>query len=321
MGLFDSLFKGKSETTTLEPMLTDEQKRAQTLLTNYGATGKLNDFQAGEAYGGALGSYDLTPNEQMLQSGVMDLINRGSVGGNAGRSALLDMVNNQFNPDDPSSGYGAYSRQANRAFQGGLDALNRESAITGNRFSTAIIGDKADLAAQQSDILASKLAELYNQGENRKFGAAQGLLQEEQRELEKFQTAQQFAQLERQLKDAEAQAKYSDFLRQRNERLSSVTGLNSVFNRGIEFGSKELTTTRPSTLAAMFGEINPLMGSYNTHQFGYDTNQSSLSDLVSMFTKASGGGIPGSGGGGGGGGYTFSGIGSSSSFPQAPYIR
>lgn len=285
MGLFDSLFGSKSQTVTQEPLLTDQQKQAQDLLLKYGQTGQLGDFTAGQAYTGSLGDFNLSGNEQAIQSKIMELLNGGTAGGNAGRSALNDLVNVKFNPDDPSSGFSSYARQTNRAFQGGLDTLNRDAAITGDRFSTSLGRDKVDLAERNNDILGSKLAELYDSAQGRKLSASNSLLADEAQQFQNAQSAQQIAQLERQLKDAEAQSKYNEFLRQRQEKLGSINSLNTVFNRDVPYGVKSITKESPSTFMSLLGEISPVIGSYNTHEYGYDTNQSSLSDLSSILSK------------------------------------
>ena len=46
-----------------------------------------------------------------------------------------------------------------------------------------------------------------------------------------------------------------------------------------------ITTKGPSTFMSMLGEVSPLVGSYNTHKYGYTTNQSSISDATEALLK------------------------------------
>jgi hypothetical protein len=291
MGFFSS----KSKTTTLEPMLTDEQKKAMALLQQFGATGQMGDFQAGQGYGD-LGdfNFNMTGVENMGQDQLMNLLSSGTGSDMSTASRTLqEMANQKFNPDDPSSGFGAFSRQVARAGKTASDQLNQEAAITGSRFGTGIQRQKTDLAAQMSDQLGSKLGELYGQTQNQKLSAASGLgalaQAQEQMNQNRIQAAYTYGARERELKNQQAQLAYDDWTRARSERMSSISGLESVMNKNVDWGLKSYTQKSPSTFMSMMGEISPAIGSYNTHQYGYTTNQSSISDAMSMLQKMYGG--------------------------------
>lgn len=278
MSFFGNLFKSKSNTTTLEPMLTPEQQQAMSLLMNYGTTGNYNGFQAGQAYDGSLGDFSMTPTENAANSNLFGLLmNNG--GYNTSKKALEDLSSTTFNPDDPSSGFAAYSRQVARSTKAADDVLNRNAAIGGSRYGSRIGADKANLAAQQSDMLGTKLADLFNTSQDRKLNAANSL---ESLNQSRVGMGFQYGGLQRELNDLESQRKYNDFIRQRNERLGSIESLNNVFNRNIDYGMKSMTTKSPSTFMSMYGELNPFVGSYNTHKYGYTTNQTSLADLMKL---------------------------------------
>lgn len=284
MGGLSSLFKSKSQTTTLEPMLTDEQKQAMAALSAIGQ-GQQSSYDLSNY------NFDMTGLESLGQDQLYNLLNSGtSTDMSTASKTLQDIANQTFNPDDPSSGYAAYSRQVARAGKTASDALNREAAITGSRFGTGIQRQKADLAAQQSDILASKLGELYSQTQQNKLAAAGGLADiagmQEQINQNRIAAAYSYGTRQRDLQNQKAQLAYDEWQRGRNEKLSA---LGSVANANIQWGQKSMTTKSPSTFMSMMGEINPLVGSYNTHQYGYTTNQSSIKEGIDAAIKMMGG--------------------------------
>lgn len=301
MGLFSS----RSSTTTLDPMLTPEQKQAMAALTQLGTTGQYGDLTLGEGYTGSLGNYDMSQGESLAGNKIYEMLQAGSPEGiNTARNTMTGIANNKFNPDDPSSGYAAYSRQVARATGQANDVLNREAAITGDRFSTSIGRDKADLAARQGDMLATKLGDLYNTAQDRSLQAAQGLTNLEATNETigqgRIDNAFNYGGLQRLLKNAEAQAKLQEFTRAREEKLGQVGVLNDVFNRNVQFGQMSTTTKAPSIFSQMFGQVNPIVGSYNTAKYGAANapNQSQLSDIVKIATS-----MATMGGGAGGGSF------------------
>lgn len=292
MGLFSS----RSSTTTLDPMLTPEQKQAMAALTQLGTTGQYGDLNLGEAYTGSLGNYDMSQTENLAGNKLYSLLQSGSPEGfNTARNTFTNMANTTFNPDDPSSGYAAYSRQVARATGDANNVLNREAAITGNRFSTSMGQQKADLAGRQGDMLATKLGELYNTSQNRALSGAQGLvgLETANEAINQDRIRAGFDQggLQRLLANAQAQAKLQEFTRQREEKLGQIGVLNDVFNRNVQFGQMSTTTKAPSIFSSMLGQVNPIVGSYNTAKYGAANapNQSSLADLTKMAMAMIGG--------------------------------
>lgn len=292
MGLFD-LFKSKSNTTNLEPMTLPEQEEARKLLLQFGSTGKMGDFTAGTPYDFSGFNFNLSPTEDLASSQLYRLL--GSDGPQAlkmAQNVYSGIANQPFNPNEPDSPFSAFRRQVQRATQDASDVLNREAAITGNRFGTQISKDKADLAVQQSDLLTGELGRLFEGAQGRALQAAQGLGQlgaiEEQINQSRIAQAFNLGGVQRDIKNQEAQMKYSDFLRQRNERLSSLGGLSDVMNSNVDWGLKSLTTKSPSTFMSMLGEIIPGVGSYNTHQYGYTTNQSNMKEALEAYFAAMG---------------------------------
>lgn len=288
MGLFDS----KEKTVTLEPMLTPEQIQAQKLLLSMSQGGDVGGMTTGQGYGGSLGNFSATPTEGLAVNRIYDLLNSGTPEalGTAERT-MTRLADTTFDPEDPSTGFGAYKRQVSRATRDADDVINREAAITGNRFGDRILNTKSDLAMQQSDMLSTKLADLYNTAQDRALAGAQGLVGLSETgnnmELNRINTASQIGGLQRMLDTAKAQSQYEDWQRARNERLgTSVDALNSLWGRNVDYGLKSMTKKSPSTFMSMMGEVSPLVGSYNTHKYGYTTNQSSIADLVDLMTNA-----------------------------------
>jgi hypothetical protein len=296
MGGLSSLFKSKSNTTTLEEMISPEQKRARDLLMLYGQTGATpTGYQAGEAGDLSGFNFGLSPYETSGLASLFDLQGANAPGLTTARDTLTKMANTEFNPEDQSTGLGAFRKALQREVGSASDVLNREAAITGSRFGTAIAGEKRDLAAQQSEQMGSKLAELFTGQQNRALQAAQGLtgLETASAGMEQNRLAQLFnyGSLQRDLQNQQAQMAYNDRQRQRDEQLASFGTMGDIYKQTNRYGLKSMTTKSPSTLMAMWGESNPLVGSYNTHQYGYNTNQTSIADAIKVAIKALSGGV------------------------------
>lgn len=241
-------FLTKEKQYNLEPMLTPEQQEAMRLLMQYGQTGQLGNVQAGQGYQGSLGNYQMTGTEQMSLDNLNRLLQGGTPTSLAtAERTLTGMADNTFNPQDPSSGYAAFQRQLARATGESNDLINREAAITGSRFGDRILNTKSDLAMQQSDLLASKLAELFNAGQNRALTASQGLTNlagvGNQIQLDNIRAGTDIGSLQRLLDTAKAQAQYGEWQRARQERLGAIGGVTDVFNRDIPYGLKSYTDT------------------------------------------------------------------------------
>lgn len=297
MGGLSSLFKSKSNTTNLEEMISPEQKRARDLLMLYGQTGATpTGYQAGQAADLSGFNFGLSPYETSGLASLFDLQGANAPGLTTARDTLTKLANTEFNPEDQSTGLGAFRKALQRETSAASDVLNREAAITGSRFGTGIQRQKTDLAAQQSEQLASKLAELFTGQQNRALSAAQGLtgLESTAAGMEQNRLAQLFnyGALQRDLQNQQAQLAYNDKQRQRDEQLAAFGTMGDIYKQTNQYGLKSMTTKTPGIGMAMLGEISPLVGSYNTHQYGYNTNQTSISDSAKVLAKLfSGGGL------------------------------
>lgn len=275
MGLFST------KTSTYDPMSAyrPEQQEAIKALMGLAATGSGGGITLGTQYAGDLGYYDQTPGELASLYGLQNLAGGDEI--NTAKDVYSRMANNKFNPDDPSSGYASFSRALAKAGKESEDVLNREAAMTGSRFGTAISGRKADLAADMANQRGMFLSDLYNQSENRALQGASGmqsLVGTQQNLL--LQIAMQSA-IERELKNQQAQDQYNEFQRARSEELGRIGLMQEQWQNPMGV----ITKKGPSTFAKMVGEVIPFMGSYNTQKYGYTTNQTSISDAIEAMTK------------------------------------
>ena len=272
----------KKKSVTLDPYagMTPEQKQAMQLLQQFGATGTLGDFQAGQ--GADLSSYDFNlSNMERTGGSALEKLMASGTGLDPARQAYEGILGQTFNPDDPSNEFASFNRQLTKQTKSADDVLNRESAITGGRFGTGIQKQKQELASNQSDIAGSKLAELYSQLQDRKIQAAQGLTglsaTEQAMNQDKIQAAYTYGAKERDLKNQKAQLAYDDWTRSRDERMSSINSMSTVLSKGTTpvWGG---TTQQYSTPTGFQSFMNGMNGSS-----GGAGGSSALTSLMSMF--------------------------------------
>lgn len=244
MGFFSS------KKTTYDPMsaYTPEQQASIRALMSLASTGSGGGITLGEAYGGALGSYD-TSGQQTAYDQLMSLYG-GKELSTAG-DVYTRMANNSFNPDDPSSGYAAYSRALAKAGEESSSALDREAAMTGSRFGTSIVEKKADLSADLANQRGMFLAELFNQGENRALQGAQGLQSLVGTKSGLATTASSQAAMINAINDAKAKDALDEFKRQRKETLSRIGLMQNQMNSPMG----TITTTSPSSFSQLGSNV------------------------------------------------------------------
>lgn len=278
MGLF-------SKTTTYDPMsaYTPQQRQAIEMLQSLAATGSGGGITLGQQYTGDLGAYD-TSGQQTAYDQILGLIGGQDV--NTARNVYNELANTKFNPDDPSSGYAAFSRALAKAGQESSDVLNREAAITGSRFGTGIQKQKAELAEDLANQRGSYLSQLYQQGQQNKLQGASGLQNLASQQGQLAQAASQQAAIINEINNQKALDALSEFKRTRNEELSRI----GLAQQQWENPMGVITTKGPSTFGSILGEISPIVGSYNTHKYGYTTGQTSINDAVSALIKTISGG-------------------------------
>ncbi len=296
MSFWDDLFgeKGGEEMATT----TNEQDKARQALAQFMQTGTLGPYTAGKEYSGALGDFQMSDAEKVGQSKLMDLIN-GALPQSFtnGQNEYQSVLDGKYDPNDPNGVYQGYKTQTLQNQSDSQDALNRQLAVTGDTYSTNRARSTAQLNTNTTNALNSKLAELYQGYSNQRLSAAGGLInsgiQQEGLNQGRINLASTVGSLPRLLQDAQAKAQYSDFLRQQQEKSGVINAANTLFNNDQRNGPLTITSPKqPSTFMSMLGEESPLVGSYNTHNYGYTTNQTSLKEmnqaLIELFSNGGG---------------------------------
>lgn len=290
--LTDFFKKKKGQTITQEAMQTDEQKAAMKMLNDFAQTGKFGNYQAGDAYGGSLGDYQMTDATQLGQSQLMDMLKSAmpeafTMGQNEFKNVL---ATDKYDPNAENGVYSGFKRNVMRESQDAKDALQRDLALTGDMYSSDRAKQLGILGERTSNSLQDKLAELYDQYANRRLSAASQLgqmgAQEESIKQNRINLASTIGDMQRQLNDQKAKAQYADWSRARGEQQSQIDAAKTLFQKDVPYGIKSITAPdRPSTFMSMWGETNPYVGSYNTHEYGYSTNQTSPSKLMDQVLK------------------------------------
>ena len=245
------LFKGKK--TTVDPMsnYTPEQLEIAQALQGLTATGTGGGLTLGELYGGDMGYYQQTPGELEALAGLQGMVGGQDISG--ARDTFSRMAGHKFDPDDPSSGYAAFSRSLDKAGLASADVLNREAAITGSRFGTGIQRQKAELASDLANQRGMFLADLYSRGEDRAMQGAAGLQSLVGTQQNLFRELASQSAIDRILKDEKAKNEYSDFKRGREEQMKRLGLMKDQFNAPM--GSYDVK--QPS----MFSQLLPTIGS------------------------------------------------------------
>src|SRR5574343_951967 len=259
MGGIGDFFKSKKEDVQLQELLTPEQKKAREALMQYGLTGVTpSGYRAGEAYDLSRFDFGVTPYET---AGLSRLFSP-SADIESARKIYGSMSDTTFRPEDESTGLGAFRKALQREVGAASDVLNREAAITGSRFGTGIQRQKTDLAAQQSEQLASKLAELFTGQQNRAMQAASGLAGLEGLESNRLAQLFNYGGLQRELANQKAQLAYNEKQRQRDEQLATLGTLGSIFSTPIQYGQTSYTIKTPSLFSKLATIATTAAGAY-----------------------------------------------------------
>jgi hypothetical protein len=289
-----------SKKTTYDPMsaYTPEQRKSIEALQSLAATGTGGGITLGTKYGGSLGSFNLTDQTrsglEALQNLLLGANNPDSDMGKA-RSVYSNLANNSiFDLDSDQSGYKAYSKALAKAGLESADVLNREAAMSGNRFSTSMGRDKADLAENLQLQRAQQLANLFQGSQQTAALGAQGLTGLANMVADLSGMNITYGDMQRQMEDAQAMREYQEFNRGRNEQLMRLGIMQDQMNNPMGI----ITTEGPSMLAKMVGQFDPTMGSYNQQKYGYTTGQQTWSSVLNPLqgygvgtgAKSSGGG-------------------------------
>jgi len=207
----------------LEDIRSEDQKTTQQILMELATKGTGGGITLGEPYGGSLGEFSPT---QFEQSGLAKLFNQQPIGAlSSAEDVFKKLSTSAFDPSvlDP------VVKAMRKSGREGESILERESAITGSRYGTGIQERKVDLATDIESGIQQQLAGLFLNQQQVGLQGAQGLLgvggaQAKQHQTQ-LQNLFQFGALTRQLKNQEAQAKFNEYNRQRDEKVGTRLGL------------------------------------------------------------------------------------------------
>lgn len=244
-GLFGG---GGTDTVSQVPLRTPEQEEADRLLLQYAKTGKFGNFDAnGGAFKGSLGNFDLSGMER-------DAIERVGAAGregpsplmDAGSGALMDFLNtDQYDPYNPNGQFKALSEGIDRNTREAQDGLKRNLAVTGNLYSSTNARESGRIEEGAAISKNQELSRLADEFLQRKLSAIplafQGAESEEAMRRGRNSDAINFGGIERGLKDAEAQRRYQDFIRLRQEAGLPVDALKAVSGASAQFGVPSVT--------------------------------------------------------------------------------
>lgn len=271
MGLKETLFGSKVKQVDMN---TPEQKAAIAALNQLAQTGSWGGINLGEGYTGSLGNFDMTGGEQFGLDTLRGLLTSPDMA--KARETYTNLADTKFDPSDPSSGYAAYSKALAKSQKQASDVLNREAAIGGSRFSTGILKEKAGLAEDFSNQQGQFLANLFQNSRSTQLAGAQGLQSLTNTQAGLSNQLMNAAALERNLKNQEAQAKFSEWQRARSEKMTQIDLLGTEANRNANIGytggeSGMLSGLMNSALGAVGTTLGNQAGSWLGGLFGKKT--------------------------------------------------
>ena len=202
---------------------TPEQQEIFGLMKNFATTGSYGDlFTAGEQYGGDLGNYELSENEQLARQRLNEMMQDGLPQGmQMAQDELESLFSGSYDPYNETGVYSGFKAGVERESQEAADALNRRNAITGDLYATEGVRQQGLLAERTQQTLANKLAELYETYSGQRLqgiGMAGNLgIAEENINMGRLGMADQFGQTDRGLLDLKARREYDEWTRSRSE--------------------------------------------------------------------------------------------------------
>jgi hypothetical protein len=291
-------FGGGGDDVGLEDMRSPEQKRAAAMLLQLGETGSAGGLTLGERYTGPLGFYE--QGTQGLAGGTaLENLLRGAYSptSDIGRARSIyegfaDL--GKFDPSDPRSGYAAFNRALAKSGKEAESALEREAAIQGRRYGTAIGGEKADLAENLNLQRQQRLAEMFQSSQQFAALGAQGFKGLANQVAEIAGLNINYDDYQRQLKNQEAQDRLMEFKRARNEELERIGILQTEANRNPYMGISSIPGS-PSPFSQLTGSV---LGSFGK-QVGTDIAKDGIGSIFGSKTKTTSNiNLPGGGTGG-----------------------
>ena len=234
----------------------NEKAKAMAMLSHFADTGQWGSFQAGQGYGGAMGEYQLDPLEQQGTNSIANMLKGGDREiTQLGVKEITDLLKtDKYDPYEKGGVYSGMKRNILREQSAQQDKLAQLNALTGSTRSTGYEKESGLLAERTSGQLSDTLAQLYSQFGARKLAGAETAVafgSELQRaEMERANEARAAGAVERILKDQQAKAQYSDWLRGRREQQSQIDIAQVLFAKA----SPSSAVTTPEQNSTNYGE-------------------------------------------------------------------
>lgn len=263
-----SMLKGNEGTVSQEPLLTPEQQAAQTMMMDFAKTGKYGGYTAGEGYGGSLGDFNMTGTEGLAQGKLNELLSSTLPDiYSQGENTLSDfMTTEKYNPMANGGVYDAYKGTVDRQIRDAESATKRSAAFGRNLYSSDTVRKLGDVQAKGQEALSSKLADMYQTYVGQKLQAAPMALQAGQgREAinqSRISAGYQYGGLQRTLANQEANAKYQEWMRQRQDMLTPLSSASAVMGTPVNWSVKDMPTGTSTfeNILNLIGKVGPSIG-------------------------------------------------------------
>lgn len=247
-----------SQTVNQVPLETPEQRAARMKLSQFSQTGQYDlgngkGFNVGEAYGGSLGNFDMTPEEIAANSKLGGFVSSSNPAiFDKGQAALSDLLdpNSRFDPYSSTGEYAPFQAAALKASQEAMGRAKAGAAFSGSLYSKSTGKNLSNIQTDTANTLQSKLAELFQNYTNQKIGAIPQALNYattgQNLDLSKIQAGFQYGGESRDLANQGAQARLSEWLRQRQEMTLPLQTAQNLANKDPNMGVPSITTEQPS---------------------------------------------------------------------------
>lgn len=257
-----SMFGKKKRSPRPEDFYTPEQLAAQRRLSDFSATGRYGNFEAGADVGLGYGDYGVTGLEQsglsnlqqLLTSGIPDQFRMGDDALRDFMSTSPDAIEKQFEP---------FKAQTERVVRDQQTALKRGASFGGNLYSTDTVRNLGDIGARANETMIGKLAELTDTALNRRLQAIplayQSGAAQEGIGMGRISASQQYGGLTRQLNDASIKARDAEILRRRQELQLPIQAAESIAGQS---GRSFPELSSPSPYQALLEQAGKIGGQY-----------------------------------------------------------
>lgn len=268
VGSYMSSQNNGSTSATQIPLEDPNQATAKANLLDFSRTGTLGNYTAGTPYKGSLGDFGLSSLEQTGQQQVADRLTSGPGElSNIGTGALKDLLTtDKYNPLNQTGMIQGLTGAIDYNTKLASDAARRNSAYTGNLYSTDAIKSLGNVEAQGANTKATTLAGLYQNYIGQKLGAipqafgADQQINDEARQ--KTADAYTYGAIPRALNTAADQAQYGEFQRQQQEKQGQVTAASSVAGSNVPFGVPTVTLPNANPWQDVLNQVAQFGGSY-----------------------------------------------------------